>query len=103
MKSPLEYDQKVKKEFGIDDSLEMDFDQTLGFVRAQYDEIKKFLLRERVELILSEAQADSDIEALAAEAKNKVASHRQTIKGIVSSLRVLGNFITDLETTQTHE
>lgn len=96
MESPLKYDEAVKKEFGILDEFELDNDQRLGFVRNQYDEIRKFLQRERVELILAEAQTKTEIEAVAAEARSKVASHRNTIKGIVASLTVLKKLVDEL-------
>lgn len=99
MDSPLQYDQSVKKEFGIKDEFELPDEVSLGFVRTQFEEIQKFLQRERVELILAEAQTKTEVEAIAAEARNKVASHRQTIKGIVASLTVLKQLLDELEST----
>lgn len=97
MKSPLEYDAKVVKEFGISQDVELPEEVKIGFVRTQFEEIQKFLLRERVELILAEAQSKSDIEAIAAEARTKVASHRNTIKGIVVSLDTLKQLLNELQ------
>lgn len=97
MDSPLQYDKGIVKEFGINSELDIDPIIQLGFVRTQFEEIQKFLMRERVELILAEAQAKSDVEAIAAEAKTKVASHRNTIKGIVASLKVLLELKSELE------
>lgn len=97
MDSPLSYDEVTKKEFGIKDEFELPAEVRVGFVRTQYEEIQKFLQRERVELILAEAQTVTEVEAIAAEARNKVASHRQTIKGIVASLIVLKKFLDELE------
>lgn len=97
MDSPLAYDQKVKKEFGIDDDFEQEPALRVGFVRTQYEEIKKFLQRERIDLLLSEVQANSEIEAIAASARNKVAEHRNNIKGIVMSLTLLKKLLNELE------
>jgi len=98
MDSPLKYDEAIKKEFGID-KIEIEPELVLGFARTQLDEITKFLIRERIELILAEAQAVNDSEAIAAEAKTKVASHRNTIKGIVASINVLQKFVDELQAT----
>jgi hypothetical protein len=99
MQSPLSYDEAIKKEFNIKNEFELEPELRLGFVRTQLDEIKKFLQRERVELILAEAQAASDVEAIAAEAKTKVAAHRNTIKGIVASISILSQFVDELKDT----
>lgn len=95
MDSPLKYDEAVKKEFGID-KIDIEPALVLGFARGQLDEIKKFLIRERIELILAEAQAKGDVEALVAEARTKVAAHRTNIKGIVASVNVLKTFVDEL-------
>jgi len=97
MASPLEYDEKVVKEFGITAKDDVEDEVKIGYVREQLDQIKKFLWRERVELQLSEAQAGSDVEALAAKAKSDVASHRSNLKGIVASIRVLTELLSELE------
>lgn len=97
MDSPLKYDEAIVKEFGIDKSIEIDPVYKLGFVRAQLEEIGKLLWRTRTELIMAEAQTASDIEAIAADAKTKVAAHRNTIKGVIMSLRVLVKLKDELE------
>lgn len=89
MESPLKYDEKVIKEFSIDKDIDQEEIFKLAYVRSQLDEIKKFLWRERVDLILSEVQAKNANEALAAEANTKIASHRNNITGIVASVRAL--------------
>lgn len=96
MESPLAYDNKVVKEFGIDKDVEPDHELKIGHVRIQLEEIKKFLWRERVELLLAEAQTKSDVEALAAGARSKVAEHRSNIKGVVASIRVLQRLLDEL-------
>ena len=95
--SPLEYDAKIVKEFGIDKDLDLDQVAKLGFARTQFDEIKKMLWRERVDLQLAEEQSKTEIEALAAEARNKVAAYRNNIKGYVKSLKVLKRLVDELE------
>lgn len=97
MDSPLKYDEAVKKEFGIDDTVGVEPVAFLGLVRTQFEQIQAFLSRERVELMLAEAQKASDVEALAASAAQKVAEHRNNIKGIVASLRVLAKLKDELE------
>lgn len=99
MDSPLKYDEKLAKEFDIKAIDDVEGAFKLNYVRTQLDEIKKFLWRERVELQLAEAQAKTDVEALAAEARNKVASHRSNIKGVLASIRVLAELLSELEKT----
>lgn len=97
MDSPLKYDAGIVKEFGIKTVHELKNVEQLQYVRSQYDEIKKFLYRERVELILAETQAKSEVEVLAASARNKIAEHRNNIKGVVASLEALGKLVHELE------
>lgn len=97
MTSPLKYDEAVVKELGVKAEHQLEPEAQLGYVRTQYDEIKKFLYRERVELILAETQAKSDVEALAAKARSDIASHRSNIKGVVASLSVLSELVKELE------
>lgn len=98
MDSPLKYDAGIVKEFGITAKEDVEDVIKLSYVRSQLDEIKKFLWRERVELQLAEAQKKSDVEALAAAASSKVADHRNNIKGIIASVRVLTELLGELET-----
>lgn len=97
MDSPLKYDQAVAKEFGVTKAHDLEPEVKLMFARNQLDEIQKFLWRERIDLILAENQSNGDVEALAADAKTKVASHRTNIKGIVSSITVLGKLVDELQ------
>lgn len=95
--SALAYDAKIVKEFGITAADDVEDVFKLAHVRAQLQEIKKFLWRERVELQLAEAQKASDVEALAASAAGKVAEHRNNIKGVLASVRVLEELKNELE------
>jgi len=99
MDSPLDYDLKVIKEFGIDDKIDLAPSQKLGFSRTQFEEIQKFLWRERMELMMAEAQMVGASEAVIANAQTKVAEHRNNIRGIVASLRLLADLTHELETS----
>lgn len=99
MDSPLKYDENIVKELGIDAEVEVDAVFKLAYARTQLEEIGKFLWRERVEVILAEAQTKSDVESMAAAARSKVAEHRSNIKGIIASLRVLKKLVHELEAT----
>lgn len=101
MNSPLKYDEGIVKEFGLKISSELDDIYKLNFARTQLDEIKKFLYRERVELLLAEGQAKSDVEALAAKAKSDIASHRANIKGIALSIGTLEKLVEELQSKAT--
>jgi len=95
--SQLDYDKALVKEFSIKEKHEPEDMFKLAHARTQLDEIKKFLWRERVELLLSEAQTKSEVEALAASAKSKVAEHRSNIKNILLSIEVLDELVAELE------
>lgn len=97
MKSPLEYDESIVKEFGIKPEHEAEDEYKIGFVRGQLDEIKKFLWRERTELLMAEGQVKGDIEALAAKAQSDIAAHRSNIKGILLSIGTLNDLVKELE------
>lgn len=97
MDSPLKYDEEVVKEFGLKLSSELTDTYKLNFARTQLDEIKKFLYRERIELLLAEGQAKSDTEALAAKAKSDIATHRANIKGIALSIGTLEKLVEELQ------
>lgn len=103
MKSPLAYDTAVVKEFGIKPSDELEPLWKLAFARTQLEEVQKFLWRERIELLLSEGQANSDIEALAAQGKTKIAEHRTNIKGVVLSLGILEKLVEELAASTSNE
>lgn len=93
MDSPLKYDAERVKEFAISEAVDLDGVLKLGFVRTQFDEIKKMLWRERVDLILAEEQAklfaDLNKDEMVNEAKKKILSYRSNIQGYVRSLNTL--------------
>lgn len=103
MKSPLKYDQDRVEEFGIDDAQNEVLDPVykIAYVRSQLEEISKFLYRERVELILAETQATSDVSHIVANAKVKVEDHRNNIKGIVKSIATLKQLLNELQAAHT--
>lgn len=93
MDSPSKYDAERVKEFAIDAGIDLDDVLKLSFVRSQFDEIRKMLFRERVDLILAEEQAklfaEKDKEEMVNEAKKKILSYRSNIEGYVRSLKTL--------------
>ncbi len=97
MKSALDYDKKIQKEFKIDESVDQDMVFKIAHVRTQIEEIKKFLWRERVELILGESQAESTDELVAQKGRSNVAEKRSNIKQVVRSIRTLTGFLNELE------
>lgn len=89
MKSPLELDNAVVKEFGITPEVDQDLVFKLAYVRSQKEEIKKMLWRERVDLILAENQVNSDIELIADKGRQLKTEKRNNIRQIVGSLERL--------------
>lgn len=98
MDSPLKYDEGIVKEFGLKITSELDDVYKLNFARTQLEEIKKFLYRERIELLLAEGQVRSDIEAIAGKAGGDIANHRSNIKGIALSIGTLEKLVEELQT-----
>lgn len=99
MKNPLKYDEDIAEEFGIDDSKSEILDPVykIAYVRAQLEEISKFLYRERVELILGQTQADSKDELIASKGAQRVTEHRNNIKQVVKSINVLKELLNELQ------
>lgn len=97
MPSPLEYDAKIKKEFGIDDSIEIDNVIKLAYTRAQIEELQKMLWRQRVELIMAEEQVKSSDPVVSNNALPKLMEYKFTIKQFVTSIKVLTALKDELE------
>lgn len=97
MDSPLAYDDKIKKEFKIDDTVDQEHVFKLAHVRTQLEEIKKFLWRERVELILAETQATDANDVIADKGRSNATEKRNNIKQVVRSIRVLDQLQKELE------
>ena len=97
MKSALDYDKKIKEEFGIDEVVEQDEVFKIAHVRSQLEEIKKFLWRERVELLLGESQVESTDELVSGKGRSQVTEKRSNIKQIVRTIKVLDGLLRELE------
>lgn len=97
MDSPLKYDENIVKEFKLKPESELETVYKLSYARTQLEEIKKFLYRERVELLLAEGQAKSNIEILAGQAQQKIIEHRNNIKGVALSIGILEKLVEELE------
>lgn len=96
MKSPLEFDAAVVKEFGITDTLEPEY--KLGYARTQLEEITKALWRERVELLIAQMQVDSaSDESVKAVHQAKVNEKRMLIVQFVRSVTLLTVLVDELQ------
>lgn len=86
----LEFDEKVKKEFGIDKSLELDDTFKTAYVRSQFAEIRKAAYRERIDLLIANYQLEKATdENVKAQWNNKVAEKRLMLKQFTQSLQAL--------------
>lgn len=102
MKSPLEYDGKIVKEYGITN--DVDQDAKIGFVRTQLDQIKSALYRERVDLVVSETQVEqAEDDIMRNQHQGKVGEHRLMIKQFNRTIDVLGVLLEELEFDQKEE
>ncbi len=98
MKSPLEYDEAIVKEFSIEHDLESDV--KLNFVRTQLEQITQALYRERVELIISQTQVDGATdEVMKSQHNGKLTEHRLMIGQFVRSISVLTVLLDELITS----
>lgn len=103
MKSPLKYDEDIVKEFKFSDNESEILEPVykIAYVRSQLEEVSKFLYRERVELILGQTQADSTDELIASRGATQVTEHRNNIKQVIKSIRVLKQLLDELQTAYT--
>jgi hypothetical protein len=103
VKSPLAEDEKLVKEFGIgiNESGDLDALYKLGYVRAQIDEFKKVMFRNRVDAVISQdlierCDKDNNIE-LGNEARKNLANYRNVIKQMNGAVEVMEKFKSELE------
>lgn len=100
MKSPLQADKDLIKEFDIDEASDLQSVFKLGYVRAQIDEFKKAMYRNRVDALISmdlmdRAQKAKD-EALEAKAKENLMNYRNFIKQTAGALKFLEQLVNEL-------
>ncbi len=96
MKSPLEYDEAIVKEFGIDDVLELE--EKLGHARSQYQEINRSMWRARVELMVAQMQVDNATdENMRAVHQQNVNEKRVLLPQFVRSTTLLKVLVDELE------
>lgn len=103
MKSVLQADKDLAKEFGIKPESDLDPRFQLSYLRAQIDEFKKAMYRNRVDALISmdlaeRAKTDKD-EALENKARENLANYRNFIKQTTGALTLLEQYISELEPT----
>jgi len=101
MVSPLEEDAKLLKEFGIDEKKDLEPLFKLSYVRAQIDEFKKAMFRNRVDALISmdliaRAKAAKD-EPLETKARENLTNYRNFIKQTAGALLFLEGALSELE------
>jgi len=97
MNNPLKIDAETKKTFDITPEVDNEDVEKLGFCRAQRDEYRKMLWRERVELIIARRQAESKDQIVQIESAKNVMSHTSGIEQFVRAIKVLNELIAELE------
>lgn len=96
----LTFDEKVKKEYKINDNIELDTPFKYQYVRSQFEEIKKAMYRVRVDLLIAQYQVDhAEDDTLKVQFQNKVAEHRMMLRQFVRSLLLLEELLGELEAT----
>jgi vancomycin resistance protein YoaR len=101
VKSPLEQDISLKKEFGIRDENDLDDVFKLSYVRSQIEEFKKVIYRNRVDAIISQdlierAKKDKN-EALEQKGRENYSNYRNVIKQMTGAVEVMEALKKELE------
>jgi hypothetical protein len=101
MKSPTTADEKLMKEFEIDESMDLEPVFKLGYVRTQIDEFKKVIYRNRVDAIISldmieRAEASKD-ERLAQKGRENLANYREVIRQMAGAVKLMEQLKNELE------
>lgn len=97
MKSPLTIDQGVVSEFGITEDIDLPKMHKIAYVKAQIDEMKKMLFRERVDIILSTKLTENENEGLSTQGRTKLLEKRTNTRQFAQALEVLNGYLKELE------
>ena len=97
MATPKEIDDALLKEFDITEAEDASQQVKVAYVKAQIDEMKKAILRSRIDVILSDNLANSENEQLAQKGAQNRAENRHLVKQFTSSVKVLNKFLSELE------
>lgn len=101
MKSPITTDNELVKEFGIPASADLDPIFKLGYVRAQIDEFKKVLYRNRVDAVISlgliENASKAGKDELEGKLRENLANYRNVIRQMAQSLEIMEKLKSELE------
>jgi len=101
VKSPLEEDAKLIEEFGIDPKTDLEPLFKLSYVRAQIDEFKKAMFRNRVDALISldlmDRAKEAKDEALESKARENLTNYRNFIKQTSGALKFLEKLLSELE------
>lgn len=101
MKSPLSADKELLAEFDIAEESDLELVQKVGYVRAQIDEFKKAMYRNRVDALISmdleERATKAKDELLANKARENLTNYRNFIKQTSGALKFLEHLLNELE------
>jgi hypothetical protein len=101
MKSPLQADRDLAKEFGIDEETDLEPVFKLGYVRAQIDEFKKVIYRNRVDALISlnliELSQKAKDEAMESKARENLTNYRNVIKQMTGAVELMEQLKNELE------
>jgi hypothetical protein len=95
--SPLAIDNELIKEFVITSDVDLSTDLKLAFLKAQEEEFKKVIWRNRMDLVLSKKLQESNDERLAEKGRQNAVEYRTTIKQLVGAVETIQQFIKELE------
>lgn len=101
MKSPLQSDKDLLKEFGIDESSDLDARFKLSYVRTQIDEFKKVLYRNRVDAVITlgliENAKKQGKDELEGKLRENLANYRNVVRQMSQSLVIMETLKDELE------
>lgn len=97
MKSPLQIDADIVKEFGITPELDVPNDRKLAFLHAQNEELKSMMWRERVNIVHAHRLKESENEVLRSKGETNLTEHRNAVRQTVGGIKQVQQMIEELE------
>jgi len=101
LKSPLATDKDLVKEFKIPESADLETVFKVGYVRAQIDEFKKVLYRNRVDAVITLGLIDNakkaDKDELEGKLRENLSNYRNVIRQMTQSLVIMETLLDELQ------
>lgn len=97
MKSALQIDADIVKEFEITADIDVPKDRKLAFLQAQLEEIKSMMWRERVNIVHAHRLMAEENEVLRSKGQTNLTEHRNAVRQAVGGVKQIKKMIEELE------